>query len=181
MDNYQGYEDFITCYEVDENNNTMTIQYGDGKENTVASTSHNISVIEGRLRIQHLKIMEEELPKWEYEIKLRKFALTTPFAVLAGFSLITGSPISAVAPLYFIGLRSYMIYKNSNPAYRLKLTDYCLKNADMIKLIRTESVVELNLSGDGKEAFEKDRGFSLNHAHLYTNEDLKKIKKALRE
>ena len=176
MDNYQGYPNFITNYEVDEENNKITIQYADGEKSTIIFSEHNIHAVEERLHHQHLTIMEKELPEWESEIKKRKIALF-PFATLAGLGIASGSLFSSLFPLYFMGIYGCVIYKNRGLVRRLKLTDYCLKNADSIKLTKDSSNSHLQLSDAGEKAFELDHGFSLNHAHLYTNHDLKVLKK----
>jgi len=180
MDSYQGYEHFMTSYEVDEDKNDIVIQYADQTKSTALATEHNMNVIESRLYKQHQEIMESELPKQKGKLRANDIftAVNASFfvtAILAHFTL------STITSFVFLGQGVYSSYVMKKSIKRLQLTDYCLRNADSIQLIRTESVMQPKLSDSGKEAFEKDHGFTLNHAHLYTNKDLKTLKKALRK
>ncbi len=180
MDNYQGYDNFVTCYEVDESKNQMTIQYADGSEATCIHSDHNMKVMEERLYNQHRTIMEERLPEWERKIRTYKTG-SVLMSVCVGTSFALETSTIAMAPLCCIGVCGYKIYKDSKPIQRLKLTDYCLKNADAIKFTKTESILQPKLSESGREVFEKDGGFTLNHAHLYTDKDLKELKKVIKK
>lgn len=179
MDNYQGYKDFITSYEIDEDNQSMVIQFADRKETKVVNSSHNINVVDRRLYKQHQELMKSVASERKKEN--RGYIVPILFNGAIGSFCLMDTPIITVSALIFILGYVREICRNNKVIRRLELTDYCLQNADLIRLIRTESVLQPKLSEQGKNAFEKDNGFTLNHAHLYTDNDLKELKKALRK
>ena len=180
MDKYQGYKDFVTNYEVDEKNNEIVIQYADKTSSTVVNSDHNISVMERRLYEQHQEAMEKVIPRWKSQMHTCGYAILN-FMGFIGAELAIDKPKSAaycVACTVFFGC---IWMKNHRQVSRIKLTDYCVKNADSIQLVKTNPNVSLKLSKNGSQAFEMDQGFSLNHAHLYTNRDLKTLKKVKKQ
>lgn len=179
MDNYQGYKDFITCYER-ENDQSVVVKYADQTETTIINSSHNIDVIERRLYNQHQTIQGNVLPTLQKQMRDCRYAILN-FVVFAGIELALDMPMSAVSS---VGVMTYFVYqwaKRHKQVSRLQLTDYCLKNANSIQLVKTNPNVSLKLSESGEKAFEMDHGFSLNYAHLYTNKNLKQFKKVIKK
>lgn len=179
MDNYQGYKDFIICYEK-ENDQSVVVKYADQTETTIINSSHNIDVIERRLYNQHQTIQGNVLPRLQKQMRNCGYAILN-FVVFAGIDLALDMPMPAASSAGFMTYFAYQWAKRHKQVSRLQLTDYCLQNADLIRMIRTKSVLQPKLSEQGQNAFEKDNGFTLNHAHLYTDNDLKELKKALRK
>ena len=178
MDSYQGYKDFVVSYEVDEEKNEINVEYADGSTLTTINSEHNVEEMETKLLNQHNTIKEKEFPTWERELNDAKKYLV-PYAMIMGAGIAMKAYIGALSSLYFIGLNGRTIYNLNRPVTRIRLTDYCLENASSIKLAETKPITDLKLSKAGQEAFEKDHGFTLNHAHLYTTKDLKELKKMI--
>jgi len=176
MDRYQGYPDFITNYEVDENGHKISIEYADQTKTTVIDSRHNRDVMEERLYNQHQKIKKFVLPNLENQRRMNGCAVLN-FVGFVGMELSLAKFSSVMISALFATYFGCKWLSNHKRICRLRLTDYCLEHADFIRLTKDSPNSYLQLSDAGQKAFELDHGFSLNHAHLYTNHDLKVLKK----
>lgn len=180
MDKYQGYEHFMTSYEVDEKNKNIVVQYADKTENAIVYSNHNISVMDERLYRQHQEIMRKVIPGWKNQMKICEVVISFLMGFI-GADFLLDRQTYVVSPVAFMVYLGCAWMKRHQKVSRFQLTDYCLQNADSIRLVKTNPDASLKLSKKGNKAFEMDCGFSLNHAHLYTNHDLKTLKKVKKQ
>lgn len=177
MDKLQKSETFLTHYEIEEGK--ITEYYGNNsKVSNIPNIPHNIEVCERRLCKQHKKAKEsakQDLNKIK-QIKAPKMGILGAMGLM---SIAMGSYTGVLVAIYCLAGNLLDIQLVKRKSWRLRITDYCLEHANFLKFSKTEKDASSTLSEKGKEAFEKDHGFSLNHAHLYTNNDLKMLKKVI--
>ena len=107
MDCYQGYEEFMTSYEVDEASQKITIEYADKTKTTVIDSNHNRNVMTERLYNQHQEIKNKLLPHLEQLRGIEGCAVIN-FMAFVGVELVlakTSSTISSVVFIMYFGRR----------------------------------------------------------------------------
>lgn len=159
-------------------------QYGIKRETqSIPYSTHNVEACNRQLNRQFQMVKQIQYPKYR---KLRKMAF-----VLGGVELSIGviSYLAGVGSkllywlivFYFLDLSFDFLIQHKR-VRNIEITDYCLENASQVPIVLSdESYNSISLSDEGKKAYQMDQGFSLNHSHLYTNRDLKKLEKSLKK
>lgn len=169
-------EDTFLYYEIRDNEILRTYS-NDSKKYAVPYNVHNIEVCDRRLLKQHCKIKRESFPVWKMQV-LGSINALSMVGMIGIASVLTKT--HSVIPLVLMYVLKYSI--GVIPSYkkmqRFKLTDYCLKNADKLKLEK-KSILSLPLSDKAQQVLNQDTTFCLNSAHLYSTNDLKQLKKVI--
>lgn len=180
MDKYQNGKNsapYLVCYEIEDNK--IVENYADGSHSSyIPNIPHNIDACERKLMGQ----FQEEKIKQEGRGNLWIARKTVEISMLS-VAVVCG----VVSHMYPIALLNALLATDFireakvkiKKIRRLRLTDYCLTHAMSLKFSENGRDASYGLSENGKKAFKLDRGFKLNHAHLYTNQDLKQLKKVI--
>lgn len=177
MDKLQKDGTFLTNYEIEEGK--ITEYYSNNSKVTnIPNIPHNVNVCERRLLRQHLEAKEKGKERLDNVKKIKGIEISM-LGMLGILSLTINSSLGVLLASYYMVQNFRDIQKEKRNIWRLMITDYCLEHATSLKFSEKKKDASSTLSEKGKEAFKKDRGFSLNHAHLYTNNDLKILKKVI--
>ena len=182
MDTYKSSKDnmpYLVCYEIKENR--IIENYADGSRSTnIPNIPHNIDACNRKLMKQFQE--EKVLQSGRNKLFLGRKAIEITMLSIAAICGI-------ISRLYPIGMLNILLtadftreaFAKARKIQRLRLTDFCLQHANQFKFSENGRDASYTLSENGKKAFKLDHGFKLNHAHLYTNKDLKQLKKVIGE
>lgn len=182
MDKYQNNKNsapYLVCYEIEDNK--IVENYADGSHSSyIPNIPHNIDACERKLmgQFQEEKVIQSKRGNLWIARKTVEISMLSVAVVCSIFShMYPMAFLNAFLAEDFVRATR----KKISEIRRLRLTDYCLTHAMSLKFSENERDASYGLSENGKKAFKLDRGFKLNHAHLYTNGDLKQLRKVVGE
>ena len=167
----------LISYEV--SGNKIVLNYMDGTiTDDVPNNEHNIEVCERKLLRQFEKNKEEQEKSFKLCLK-NGISFIMLFSFTGGLALSDCAYAAAISSVYLILNTAFHMKQSIGKIHRLRLTDFCLQHAYQFKFSEDGRDASYTLSTNGKKAFKLDHGFKLNHSHLYTNKDLKQLKKVI--
>lgn len=169
----------LVSYE--EKGDKITLNYSDGTvSDNVPNIPHNIESCERNLLRQFEKSKEEQENSFKYILKGGILSIMF-FSFTGILALSDKAYAAAISSAYFLFNTAFYMKQNISEIRRFRLTDYCLTHATSLKFSENGRNISYKLSENGQKAFKLDHGFKLNHAHLYTNKDLKQLRKVVGE
>lgn len=179
MDNLSEDRLFLISYETKEGKIIET--YADGSRNeNIPNTPHNIEACDRKLERQYQENFKPEVLKYKNLVVSNAITIGALSIIEVG-AICSQAVLGTALGVAFILRDLNEIRKARKKLKRLRLTDYCLTHAMSLKFSEEGRDASYGLSENGVKAFKLDRGFKLNHAHLYTNKDLKQLKKVIGE
>lgn len=159
-------------------------KYGSKRETqSIPYSTHNIEACNRQLNRQFQMIKQIQYPNYRKSLK-RALVFGGAELSIGVISYLAGTDSKFLYWLIGFYLLNFafdflLLHKKIR---NIEITDYCLENASQIPIVLSdESYNSISLSDGGKKAYQMDQGFSLNHSHLYTNQDLKKLEKSLKK